>query len=38
MPDEDTILWELDEVEADQAASGRLYHEFLTVPDLSCGL
>ena len=38
MPDDDTILWELDEVEADQAASGRLYHEFLTVPDLSCGL
>jgi mannose-6-phosphate isomerase-like protein (cupin superfamily) len=30
--------WELDEVEATQAASGRAYHEFLSVPDLSAGL
>lgn len=30
--------WELREVEAAQAASGRLYHEFLSVPDLSAGL
>lgn len=30
--------WELDEIEAARAASGRLYHEFLTVPDLSAGL
>ena len=30
--------WELDEVEEARAASGRLYHEFLTVPDLSAGL
>lgn len=30
--------WELDELEADRAASGRLYHEFISVPDLSGGL
>jgi mannose-6-phosphate isomerase-like protein (cupin superfamily) len=30
--------WELGEVEAAQTASGRLYHEFLTVDDLSAGL
>lgn len=30
--------WELGEVEAAQAAGGRLYHEFLTVDDLSAGL
>ena len=30
--------WELSEVERDRAASGRLYHEFLSVPDLSAGL
>ena len=30
--------WELDEVIAARAASGRLYEEFLTVPDLSAGL
>jgi mannose-6-phosphate isomerase-like protein (cupin superfamily) len=30
--------WELDEVEAARTASGRLYEEFLTVPDLSAGL
>lgn len=30
--------WELSEVEAARAATGRLYHEFLTVPDLSAGL
>jgi mannose-6-phosphate isomerase-like protein (cupin superfamily) len=30
--------WELTEVEAAQVASGRRYHEFLTVPDLSAGL
>ncbi len=39
MPDGDTILaWELDEVEAGRATAGRLYEEFLTVPDLSAGL
>ena len=27
-----------DDVEADRAAGGRLYHEFLRVPDLSAGL
>jgi len=30
--------WELDELERDRVATGRLYHEFLTVPDLSAGL
>jgi mannose-6-phosphate isomerase-like protein (cupin superfamily) len=30
--------WELDELEAARDASGRLYHEFITVPDLSGGL
>ena len=30
--------WELDEVEAARIATGRLYHEFLQVPDLSAGL
>jgi mannose-6-phosphate isomerase-like protein (cupin superfamily) len=30
--------WELSDVEAARTASGRLYHEFLTVPDLSAGL
>jgi mannose-6-phosphate isomerase-like protein (cupin superfamily) len=30
--------WELSEVEDAQAASGRRYHEFLRVPDLSAGL
>ena len=30
--------WELDEVEAARVAAGRLYHEFLQVPDLSAGL
>jgi mannose-6-phosphate isomerase-like protein (cupin superfamily) len=30
--------WELGEVEAAQTAKGRLYHEFLTVKDLSAGL
>jgi mannose-6-phosphate isomerase-like protein (cupin superfamily) len=30
--------WEYSAVEADRAASGRLYHEFLRVPDLSAGL
>ena len=30
--------WELDEVEAARVAAGRLYHEFLRVPDLSAGL
>jgi len=39
MPDDDAIrAWELDEVEADRMATGRLYHEFLSVPDLSAGL
>ncbi|MEX1172903.1 MAG: cupin domain-containing protein [Chloroflexota bacterium] len=30
--------WELHELERDRAETGRLYHEFLTVPDLSAGL
>ena len=30
--------WELSELEASQAASGRLYHEFISVPDLSGGV
>lgn len=30
--------WELTDVEAARTAAGRLYHEFLTVPDLSAGL
>lgn len=30
--------WELGELEAARAASGRLYHEFISVPDLSGGL
>jgi mannose-6-phosphate isomerase-like protein (cupin superfamily) len=30
--------WELADVEAARAASGRRYHEFLSVPDLSGGL
>jgi mannose-6-phosphate isomerase-like protein (cupin superfamily) len=30
--------WELADVEAARIAAGRLYHEFLSVPDLSAGL
>ncbi len=30
--------WELAELEAARVASGRLYHEFISVPDLSGGL
>jgi quercetin dioxygenase-like cupin family protein len=30
--------WELDELEAARIESGRLYHEFISVPDLSGGL
>jgi mannose-6-phosphate isomerase-like protein (cupin superfamily) len=30
--------WELDELEAARTESGRLYHEFISVPDLSGGL
>ena len=30
--------WELAELEVARAASDRLYHEFLSVPDLSAGL
>jgi mannose-6-phosphate isomerase-like protein (cupin superfamily) len=30
--------WELDELEAARVASGRRYHEFISVPDLSGGL
>jgi mannose-6-phosphate isomerase-like protein (cupin superfamily) len=30
--------WELSDLEAAQSASGRLYHEFFSVPDLSGGL
>ena len=34
----DMDAWEFDEVEAARADGGRLYHEFLRVPDLSAGL
>jgi mannose-6-phosphate isomerase-like protein (cupin superfamily) len=30
--------WELDELEMARTAGGRLYHEFISVPDLSGGL
>ena len=30
--------WELDAVETARVAAGRLYHEFLRVPDLSAGI
>ena len=30
--------WELDDLEAARRASGRAYHEFISVPDLSGGL
>ena len=30
--------WELDELETARTESGRLYHEFISVPDLSGGL
>ena len=30
--------WELADVDAARTAAGRLYHEFLSVPDLSAGL
>jgi mannose-6-phosphate isomerase-like protein (cupin superfamily) len=30
--------WELHELESARVASGRLYHEFISVPDLSGGL
>ena len=30
--------WELDEIDAERATEGRLYREFLRVPDLSGGL
>lgn len=30
--------WEYRDIEAAHAAAGRLYHEFLRVPDLSAGL
>jgi mannose-6-phosphate isomerase-like protein (cupin superfamily) len=30
--------WELTDVERERVATGRLYHEFLNVPDLSAGL
>ena len=30
--------WELDELDAARVDSGRLYHEFISVPDLSGGL
>ena len=30
--------WEFTDIEAARAASGRLYHEFLRVPDLSAGI
>ena len=30
--------WELDDLEAARRASGRPYHEFISVPDLSGGL
>jgi mannose-6-phosphate isomerase-like protein (cupin superfamily) len=31
-------VWELDDLETARVASGRLYHEFISVPDLSGGL
>jgi mannose-6-phosphate isomerase-like protein (cupin superfamily) len=31
-------VWELEAVETAREDSGRLYHEFLSVPDLSAGL
>ncbi len=31
-------VWDLDELEAARTVSGRLYHEFISVPDLSGGL
>src|SRR5690242_5305573 len=31
-------VWKLDDLEAARTESGRLYHEFLSVPDLSGGL
>jgi mannose-6-phosphate isomerase-like protein (cupin superfamily) len=30
--------WEFTDIETDRAAAGRLYHEFLRVPDLSAGI
>jgi len=30
--------WELSDIEGTRAAGGRLYHEFLRVPDLSAGI
>jgi mannose-6-phosphate isomerase-like protein (cupin superfamily) len=30
--------WEFSDIEAARASSGRLYHEFLRVPDLSAGI
>ena len=30
--------WELEGLDAERAAEGRLYHEFVSVPDLSGGL
>lgn len=30
--------WEYTDIATDQAAGGRLYHEFLRVPDLSAGI
>lgn len=30
--------WDLDELESARVAGGRLYHEFISVPDLSGGL
>jgi mannose-6-phosphate isomerase-like protein (cupin superfamily) len=30
--------WEIGELEAARSASGKLYHEFVSVPDLSAGL
>ena len=38
MPDDAILAWEIAEIEADRAAAGRLYEEFLSVPDLSAGL
>jgi quercetin dioxygenase-like cupin family protein len=34
----DMDAWEYDDVEAARADGGRLYHEFLRVPDLSAGI
>jgi mannose-6-phosphate isomerase-like protein (cupin superfamily) len=38
MPERGMQAWELADVEGRRVAEGRLYHEFLRVPELSAGL